>query len=243
MGARQVVCLDKFAYNPPHGPEGPRKVYQELRASLPESQRACFDQAVNLSSGVAFHPEKLRSISGSAAEDCDIALANQQFDLILSRAVLHEIFDIDRCFAAMDRLLAPGGRMVHKIDLRDYGMFTTLDMHPREFLTVPDVLYEQMVKGGARPNRRMMNYYRDKMRALGYTATLYISSKVQRHNQPGVHEPEIIPHKVKLEYGVDFNDADLAMNAEIRPRLAAPYRHLTDEELLAGGLLLAAGKP
>jgi SAM-dependent methyltransferase len=242
LGARQVVCLDKFQYPPPEGSERQRNIYLELRASLAEEQRARYDQAVDLSHGVVFNPERLRCVYGSGAEDCDRALAGERYDLIISRAVLHEIFAIDRAFAALDRLLAADGRMVHKIDLRDYGMFTELDMHPREFLTVSDRVYTQMVKGRAQPNRRMMNYYRDKMRDLGYDGTLYICCLVERHNHPGAPEREILPHKPSLTYGVDYTDADVAMAAEIRPRLRATFQHLTDEELLTGGLMLVGVK-
>ena len=132
--------------------------------------------------------------------------------------------------------------MVHKIDLRDYRMFTALDLHPREFLTVPEVLYTQMVKGAARPNRRMMNYYRSKMRELGYDEQLYISGLVRRHDPNYEHMQEFVPHKTTLEFGSDYGPEHLAMNEEIRPRLLAPFRSLTDEELLAGAIMLGARK-
>ena len=212
MGARRVVCLDKFQYD--------------------DASR----------DGATSDPARLRSVC-AGLEDAGHALAGEQFDVIVSRAVLHEIFDIDRAFTVMDRLLAPGGRMIHKVDLRDYGMFTSLDGHPREFLTVPAPIYTQMVKGSARPNRRMIDYYRRKMSELGYDARLYIALIVQRHNPPGVHQPEILPHKLKLESGVDYTEADVAMIAEIRPRLAPPFRALSDEDLLAGSFMMLAVKP
>ena len=35
------------------------------------------------------------------------------------------------------RLRAAPGYMLHKIDLRDYGMFSAVGFQPREFLTSP----------------------------------------------------------------------------------------------------------
>lgn len=241
-GASKVVCLDKFDYRSSGDVESQSKIYRALRDTLSASEKANFDAALNLENGIVFAAEKLRCTYGSGVEDCGGVLRGEQFDLILSRAVLHEVFEIDAAFATMDKLLVPGGRMVHQIDLRDYRMFTALDLHPREFLAVPEFLYTQMVKGAARPNRRMMNYYRSKMRELGYDEQLYISGLVSRHDPNYEHMEEFIPYKTTLEFGTDYGPEHLAMNAEIRPRLLAPFRDLTDEELLAGAIMLGARK-
>ena len=70
-------------------------------------------------------------------------------DVIISRAVLEHVFDLDTAFGAMHRLLKPGGRMAHKVDLRDHGLFTDGGQNALEFLTVSD----RLTPGWAR-NRR-----------------------------------------------------------------------------------------
>jgi len=44
----------------------------------------------------------------------------------------------------MDALLAPGGWMMHKIDLSDQGMFSRNGQHPLTYLTIPDQVYGWM---------------------------------------------------------------------------------------------------
>jgi hypothetical protein len=96
----------------------------------------------------------------------------ESFDLIVSKAVLEEVYDLDAAFDGIDHVLRPGGYQIHKIDLRDYGTFTRHGHHPLEFLTVPDGIYRYMAESTGLPNRRLVDYYRAKAAALGYTARI-----------------------------------------------------------------------
>ena len=240
LGAREAVCVDKFYST--HDIEHERRIYLALREQLSARERELFDQAVTLEPTLVFNPEKIRYVYGVGAQDADRVLEPQSFDLILSRAVLQEIYEIDRAFACMDRLLRPGGSMVHKIDLRDYGMFSSCGFHPREFLTISDPLYYLMASDTDKPNRRMLDYYRDKMGQMGYQAQLYIVGVVEEDAYRAV-QTEIRPHKTSLEYKVDYGDRHVSSIQRIRPRLAARFHRLTDEDLLAAGLFLVATKP
>jgi hypothetical protein len=51
--------------------------------------------------------------------------------------VIEEIYDPESNFQARERPLRPGGWMVHKIYLCDYGMFSKYGFFAPEFLTVP----------------------------------------------------------------------------------------------------------
>ncbi len=108
-------------------------------------------------------------------EDTDSLFPPAYFDAIVSTSVLEEIYGIDVAFQKMDRLLRPGGYSIHKIDFRDYGMFTKHGFHPLEFLTVPDWAYRYMTESSGQPNRRMVNYYRGKMAELGYGSKILIA--------------------------------------------------------------------
>ncbi|HEX8984962.1 MAG TPA: methyltransferase domain-containing protein, partial [Bryobacteraceae bacterium] len=178
---------------------------------------------------------RLQSIEGVGTEEAHRAFPAESFSLIVSRAVVEEIHLIDRAFASLDRLLEPGGLMLHKIDLRDYGMFSNHGLHPLEFLTVPDALYTMMTAYSGQPNRRRIDYYRSKMRELGYFAGLLVTAVV---GQPG----EIVPHKPSVELGTDYTEETLELIREIRPRLARRFRHLPDADLLIAGVFLVARK-
>jgi hypothetical protein len=88
----------------------------------------------------------------------------------------------------------------------------------------------------------MLDYYRAKMKELGYTHEAYCTGIIDLDGYRPIQQ-EIIPHKLTLTPDVDYDDAHKEAIAQIRPRLAPRFRSLTDEELLAAGLFLVARKP
>ena len=231
-GAASVVCLDRFYSK--RDPEHERRIYEALREMSSREEQARFDQAVNLTKGVKFNPEKLQSVHGVTLEDFADTLANDhdKFDLIVSCAVLEEIYDPDPVFAAMDRLLAPGGMLVHVIDLGDYGMFRSQGMHPLTFLTISEPIYKRMASDSGLPNRKRLGYYDQKMKELGYSAKFFVTSVLPNGRlEPA---PEFQPGKFK-------NDSKLV--AQIRSKLANDFKNLDEEQLLIDGVLLVASKP
>jgi SAM-dependent methyltransferase len=173
-----------------------------------------------------------KGVEDAAASD----FAPRSFDLIVSNAVLEEVYDLDRTFAALDRVLKAGGRQIHVIDLRDYGMFTKHGFHPLEFLTVPDGIYRYMVESSGQPNRRLIDYYRRTADSLGYRSAIYATRVLGRDGElPG--SPQT------LEYGRDYSDESLALVRAIRPRLLPRYRQLSDQDLLVQSIVFVARKP
>ena len=126
--------------------------------------------------------------------------------------------------------------MAHKIDLRDLGMFTGGGMHPLTFLTIQDSLYRRMTSATDKANRRLAGYYSKKIAELGLESKIFITEIVGQCE-------EIVPHKERIEPGVDYCDASLTLIKEIRPRLSARFKHLPDEELLVSSIFLVACKP
>lgn len=231
-GAASVVCLDRFYSKRNTAHE--REIYRALRETLSAEEKVKFDEAVTLTDGVAFNPEKLQTIYGDTLETFAAKLEKRKFDLILSCAVLEEIYDLDPTFAAMDALLVPGGQLIHTIDLTDYGMFRNQGMHPLTFLTISEAVYQRMASDSGLPNRKRLGYYREKMKQLGYRSKLFITSVLAS----GRLEPatEYVPGRFKSE-------GSSRMIAEVRNRLDSEFKTLDDEELLIDGVLLVATKP
>jgi SAM-dependent methyltransferase len=218
-GAAEVVALDRFITT--QNPEKNDLIYRALSESL----------------GVLEFPrDRIRPVYNVAIERADEHFEPESFDLIVSRAVLEEVYQIDRAFSVMNRLLRPGGALIHKIDLTDYGLFSRKGFHPLEFLTIPNAVYALMARYSAIPHRHRIDYYRDKMRTLGYDASLYIT-RIAGSNR------DLDPHKTAIRPGVDYGPEQIGLVRVIRPRLAPPFRSLPDEDLLAAGLFLAARKP
>jgi len=237
-GAREALCLDK--YFPPHDTERERQLYIKLREQMSPAERRNFDTAVSLENKLQFNEDKIRYLYGKGAEDADEAVELRSCDLVVSRAVLQGV-DNEKTFAAIDRILAPGGITLHKADLRDHGMFSGNGYHPLEFLTVSDLVYGWMTHGTDRPNRCHIDYYRRKLEQYGFQYRIYRSGLIRRGYVPV--DEEIVPHKQEWQAGVDYDESYVRLIEEIRPRLRAPYRFLSDADLLTSGIFICATRP
>lgn len=232
-GAAKVVSLDKFYSE--RNDEQQARIYRELKGQLSPEKAVVFDETIKLDGVLELNKHRLQYIYGHGIEEADKILEPESFHFIVSRAVLHNVYDIERGFEAMDRVLAPGGHMAHKIDFSDENMFSSRGMHPLTFLTIPESVYRLMAKDSGKPNRRLLNDYRELMRKRGYDAKLFVSSIV------GVGP--LTPHKEKIQRGVDYGNGTVQLIDEIRDKLAAPYRDLPEEDLAPAGIFLVARKP
>jgi len=235
-GARQAVCLDKFYAS--RDEEQQRRIYLALRDTLSEEEKKRFDEAIDLTSGVETNPEKLKCIYGVNLEDASELIDAEPFDAIVSRGAVQDIYEPDAAFAAMDKMLARGGLMMHKIDLSDQKMFTNSGLHPLTFLTISEPVYRRMVIDTGRPNRKMLSYYRQKMAELGYESKILITEIIGRNGMG-----DLTPHRETVERGADHVESALESVKKIRPRIRAEFRGLPDEELIVGGIFLIAKKP
>jgi SAM-dependent methyltransferase len=232
-GAAHVTVVDKFV--PLLRSEFHRALYRALASQADDNARRDLDDAIDLRDDIRLNPRRLayyhQSVDGATA-----AIAPGSLDVIVSNAVLEEIYDLDATFAALDRVLRPGGRQVHVIDLRDYGMFSKYGFHPLEFLTVSDRIYPYMVAASGQPNRRLIDYYRHALGARGYDTTIYVTWVLGQDRPLG-------EYRTSLRYGVDYSDRNLALVRSIRPRLLPRYRQLSDDDLLVESILVVAVKP
>jgi hypothetical protein len=233
-GADQVTANDKFV--PLQRGAFHQRLYRALLDELPPTEQANAADAVLLKAGVQINERRLSYIYGQGIEDVGRTVAPGSFDIIVSNAVLEEIYDADLMFDTLDRLLKPGGRQVHVIDLGDYGMLSKHGFHPLEFLTIPDAVYRYMVESTGQPNRRPLSYYRDKLASQGYTTTIYRTWVLG-------HPSRLPEYRTGLRYGTDYTDDTLQLVRSIKPRLLPRYRDLPDEELLTRSLLVVADKP
>ena len=238
-GAARVVSIDKFV--PMQTSRFHQALYQALRRELTPTEQARLDAAIDLGSAdgaaaVRLKDGSLTYVYGRGIEDARDRLGRQSFDLIVSNAVLEEVYDIDTTLDALDDVLRPGGEQLHKIDLSDYGMFTKHGFHPLEFLTITDPVYRLMVESTGQPNRRRIDYYRAKSDGYGYDTRIYTTAIVGR-------DGEFVPPRATVQAGRDYGERTLATVRAIRPRLLARYQRLSDEDLMVQGIVLVTRKP
>jgi SAM-dependent methyltransferase len=233
-GAEQVVCIDKFYSARDTSYE--REIYEALRETLTSDGRRSFDDAISLHDGFTLNPARLICMNGVELERGvqNVRDLQKPFDLVISRAVIEEIYQPDELFKALDTVLVPGGYMLHKIDLSDYGMFRENGMHPLTFLTISDRVYRMMASDSGIPNRKRIGYYRDQLERLGYKSRFFVAGILG--------EGTIEPHKEMVTINGDFS-ATLELIRQIRPALAESFRNLPDEELMIEGIFLVAEKP
>jgi len=234
-GAAQVVCLDKFYSR--RDPEQQRRIYLALRDTLSDDEKSLFDEAVDLNGDIVFNPEKLRCLYGSDVQDARDLDDMSPFDLAISRAAIQDIYDPGDAFAAMDRLLASGGLQMHKIDLSDQGMFRDQDFNPLMFLTIPDSVYRLMAIDSGRPNRKLANYYRDKMNELGYDAEILVTGVIGTDGKGDLN-----PFDESASRDPERRRRALELLEAIRPNLDKQFRDLSDEDLVVDSIFVVARK-
>jgi SAM-dependent methyltransferase len=229
-GSERVVCLDRFDFDV--DPEWERAVYRELLADIDDEGRARLAGLVTPDGSLDTADRRLYVDRGAAIEEAADRLRDERFDLIASLAVLEHVYDLEAAFRAMDALLAPGGTMVHQVDLRDHGMFSGGGRHKLEFLTIRDGIYRLMTSHTGAPNRERLGRYRELLAALGHDVTILVTSVASA-------DEALDPYRERIEV-----DAQLAASIErVRPRLAPRFSGLSLEELAATGIVIHSAKP
>lgn len=235
-GARRYVGADPF--RSVLDPAQQKRIYAGLRTRLVPAEQKRFDECVELTPDLRFHDERLQAIYGPGIGDFKKAFPPESFDLVISRAVLEQVHDIEGAFRSMDRVLKPGGLLLHKIDLSDYGIFSRKGHHPLTLLTFPDWAYGCLASNTGNLNRYVLDDYRRLMQRMGYKARLYVTGTIQ----PGYPQRDLAPYVEKLRKGVDYGTMEEGLVDAIKPRLVARYRAMPPEDLIAAGVFLSARK-
>ena len=152
-GAEQVVCVDRFQLV--RMSEKNVRIVKKMLDRLPQPLRnraeACFKQVAHPESGFnAQYINYLVRPSGLSG------LANS-VDLVISRAVLEHVNDLQASFQDMYAALKPGGTAIHLVDLKSHGLHRS---NPLDFLSWSPWLWSLMYSAKGVPNRLRVNTYR-----------------------------------------------------------------------------------
>jgi len=221
-GAEHVVAVDRFYSR--RDPAFQTQLYLALAARHELSRFFDGEPSEATLRGVEYH-------AGEPAESY-FARTDERFDFILSRAVLEHLYDPIGALNDMLECLAPNGRIIHRIDLRDHGMFER--QNPLTFLTIPEAIYRRMVRNSGRPNRILLPAYRRWLERDSVSGNIRGSIKITR--LAGVKD-EIEPCTWD-DIAPDIRATALATVAEIRPRLIEEFHHWADKDLAVSGIIL-----
>ena len=227
-----VVAIDRF--HTWRDPAQQARIHLAVRDRMTAEQSRRLGSLLSDDGELDLETERLGLIEGVPIEDAPARLGGQQFDLIVSRAVLEHVLDLDGAFAAMDQLLRAGGVLAHKVDIRDHGLFTDGGQHPLTFLTVSDRTYALMGAEAGLPNRELMSDYKRRLDSLGYESEYLVTHLIDRPDE--------------IEPAAEFPDAGRLAAAEaraemIRGRLLPRFRDRPARDLAVSGVFVIARKP
>lgn len=155
------------------------------------------------------------------------------YDFIVSRAVLEHVYDPLIALTRMTDALNPRGMLLHKVDLRDHGLFS-LRFHELKFLEIPDWLYPLMTRGSGRPNRILLHRYKQCM------ARLPLETKFLVTRLAGVGA--IDPHLIYADIPADLRQRAIDYVQSVRHRFGDSLQDVSDEDVSVAGVFLVARK-
>lgn len=131
LGAHQVAVADPFltAYDATFHPALYTKLLSKVHEEFPEAKLELIEAAVQKRT----HSLENFSSYACALEDM-AAIPNQNFDIIVSNAVLEHLKDPVPAFAELARVTKTDGYGFHQVDFRNHNDFS----QPLEFLLMPE---------------------------------------------------------------------------------------------------------
>ena len=230
-GCQTVDLVDRFRSR--RSPDQQKLIYQALaHRHQPDSLAESWDD------------ERLSGITwrlGSSAEDFFAQCAQEGlpgYDLIVSRAALEHLYDPLAAIRSMAASLNHGGRMVHKVDFRDHGMFTPA--HPElTFLHFPAVLYREMTRRSGRPNRVLLHRYRDLAEELGRSGSMEVTILVTSL----VGEGEVTPHVPFAALPPAALQRAVTAVESQRHGFAREFANVVPEDLAVSGIFWIGARP
>lgn len=228
-GAAHVTCLDRF--RPLTDERRNAAIYRELWHSFSDAERERLSTAARVAADgeLTVDPSRLRCLYGQPIETWQV---DEPFDLIVSRAVLEHVYDLERSWLAMTSALADDGQMWHKVDLRHHGFFG--QFHPLYFLTISPKCWQWISSPDPTLNRRRLPDYTRLLKCTFREYDVFVTHVLDY--------PEIIPHRRELT-DADFQPEDLQRVERLRTRMPEPFRAASAQELMVTGVFLIARGP
>jgi SAM-dependent methyltransferase len=161
----------------------------------------------------------------------------QIYDFIVSRAVLEHLYNPLNTLRSMVDCLKPGGKLLHKIDFRDHGLYTP-EHHELTFLEIPTPIYRLMSRNAGRPNRITIDRYRDLLSEMKRDGSIDYSLLVTHLVNVG----DIVPHQEFTNIALEKQRQAIAFVDARRSKFADEFRDVDSRDLAVSGAFLIATK-
>lgn len=207
------------------------QIYQALAAQNPGIAELM--KTANLEDETTFS-DMTRYYGPQAAGETFFKTRPSTYDFIISRSVLEHTTDPLLALESMYNALKPGGCLIHKVDLRDHGMFTP-DHHDLKFLEIPEFVYWAMTHHSGLPNRILMDEYRQCASRLPGECQFLVTHLAYA----GAVEPHVPFDKIPQ----NLLDVALAGLTKHKKNMASPFQKLPTSDLIISGFFLILSKP
>lgn len=228
-GCSSIDLVDRFYSH--RNPEAHAKIYRVLLES--HGSLTGFIGQADLNNEKTFSGIN-RYYGPEAAAENFFSNNHKGYDFIISRAVFEHCYDPLTALKKMAEALNPGGMLLHKVDLRDHGLFSR-QFHELKFLEVPDWLYFMMTSASGRPNRVLVHRYKQCIAKLNLDAQFLVTRLA------GVGD--INPHRIYSEIPLNLRQHAIKYIKSIRHRFVASFHNVSDEDLSIAGIFIVARKP
>lgn len=231
-GCSQVDLIDRYSSR--RNPQQQSRIYQTL------AQRYSIDSFRTIE---AWDEQTFKGINwkiGQSAEAYFEKCAQsfgEIYDFIVSRAVLEHLYNPLTALRHMVNCLKPGGKMLHKIDFRDHGMFAP-QHHELKFLEIPSLIYTLMTKNSARPNRILVHSYRKLLDELKDAGLIDYSLLVTQLVDVG----EIKPHQPFENIDLALINKSLAFVESHRQKFSSEFNQVDSKDIATAGVYLVVNK-
>jgi hypothetical protein len=223
-GCEHIDLIDRFFS--PRNDSRQREINRIIVSQHPELGSRCINDIYSESS---FHGLERYYGENAAAET--FFRNHNEYSAVVSRAVFEHLYDPLAAIALSAKALVSGGIMVHFVDCRDHGLFST-HFHELKFLELPALLYSPL-KWRGNPNRIRLSSYVQALKQAPVEYSIYV-----RH-LAGV--------SIELPECTAFDQIDKSLLAEsysyvrsVRRRLARPFSQMDDQDLMVQGFAIYA---
>jgi SAM-dependent methyltransferase len=160
FGVRKVYCVDRFPLV--RIASNNLRIVQQLRALLSASECARFDECFvdPDKPEMGFNPSRIEYLVRANG----VSGLKRYVDLVVSRAVLEHVNDLEATFQDMHDAMRDGAIAIHQVDLRSHGLHVS---NPLDFLAPPSWLWQLMHSHKGVPNRWRADHYDMIVRRLG----------------------------------------------------------------------------
>jgi len=186
-GAKQIHCVDRFPLE--KASDENIEVYRRIINTLSGKQRKRAESVFlkNGDPGSGFNTEK---ISYMVTENGFSGKINT-YDMIISRAVLEHVNDLNVTFKDIKTSLKKDGISIHQVDLKSHN----LDRHkPLDFLTWPNLMYKLMYSHKGFPNRWQIDKYKSLYKDHNLKCPKFEPTQKLNTNETNEIRPKLSPY-------------------------------------------------